>query len=158
MPRAVWSHNTTVYRVTNFTPFWLMYRTKEVLLEEVKHWSLRTTTEVFAYPNEIEEKDLLEPDRLKTVANLQKYQEETKACRDLKVKLWELDIRDLVLLRNPCTTSTGKLEAKWVRPYVIVEKMRPGVYRLSDPQGRVLEHSWNADSLHCFFVWIKPVK
>jgi hypothetical protein len=113
---------------------------------------LRTTTEVFAYPNEIEEKDLLEPDRLKTVANLQKYQEETKACRDLKVKLWELDIRDLVLLRNPCTTSTGKLEAKWVRPYVIVEKMRPGVYRLSDPQGRVLEHSWNADSLHCFFV------
>jgi hypothetical protein len=33
----VWSHNTTVYRVTNFTPFRLMYMTKEVLPEEVKH-------------------------------------------------------------------------------------------------------------------------
>jgi hypothetical protein len=38
-------------------------------------------------PSKGEEKDLLEPDRLKVVASLQKYQDDTKAWRDLKVKL-----------------------------------------------------------------------
>jgi hypothetical protein len=38
-------------------------------------------------PSEAEEKDLLEPDRLKALASLQKYQDETKAWRDSKVKL-----------------------------------------------------------------------
>jgi CCR4-NOT transcriptional regulation complex NOT5 subunit len=37
-------------------------------------------------PNEAEEKDLLESDRLKAVANLQKYQEEIRTWRDHKGK------------------------------------------------------------------------
>jgi hypothetical protein len=62
MTRAVWSHNITVCRATNFTPFRLLF--------EIKHQSLRTTAEVSPCPNEAEEKDLLESDRLKAVANL----------------------------------------------------------------------------------------
>jgi hypothetical protein len=62
---------------------------------------LRTRTDVPSCPSELEEKDLLKPDRLKAVANLQKYEEETKVWRDLKVKIWELDVGDLVLLRSP---------------------------------------------------------
>jgi hypothetical protein len=73
MPRAVWSHNTMVCRATNFTPFWLLFRVKAVLPEEIKHQSLRTTAVAPPCPNEAEEKDLLEPDRLKAVTNLQKY-------------------------------------------------------------------------------------
>jgi hypothetical protein len=38
MSRAIWSHNMTVSRVTNFTPFRLMYGIEAVL--EVKHRSL----------------------------------------------------------------------------------------------------------------------
>jgi hypothetical protein len=49
-------------------------------------------------PTEAKEKDLLESDRLKDIANLQKYQEETRAWRDLKVKSWEIDVGNLVLL------------------------------------------------------------
>jgi hypothetical protein len=45
MPTAVWSHNTTVCRATNFTPFWLMYGAEAVLPEEIKHQSLWTTTQ-----------------------------------------------------------------------------------------------------------------
>jgi hypothetical protein len=37
MPTTVWSHNTTVCRVTNFTLFWLMYGAEAVLSEEIKH-------------------------------------------------------------------------------------------------------------------------
>jgi hypothetical protein len=87
MPTAVWSHNITVCRVTNFTPFWLMYGAEAMLLEEIKHQSLLTARETPACPNEAEEKDLLESDRLKAITNLQKYQEETRTWRDPKVKL-----------------------------------------------------------------------
>jgi hypothetical protein len=40
MPTAVWSHNTTVCRTTNFTPFQLMYGVEADLPEEIKHRSL----------------------------------------------------------------------------------------------------------------------
>jgi hypothetical protein len=41
MPRAVWSHNTPVYRATNVTPFRLLYGAEVVLSEEIKHRSLQ---------------------------------------------------------------------------------------------------------------------
>jgi hypothetical protein len=103
-------------------------------------------------PNEAEEKDMLELDRIKAVVNLEKYQEETRAWRNLKVKLREYKAGNLVLLRSPRTESTGKFEAKWIGPYVVTEKMRFGAYRLSDTQGQVLEHSWNAESLLHFYI------
>jgi hypothetical protein len=78
---------TTVYRATNFTPFQLMYGAEAMLLEEIKHQSLRATMESIACRSKAEEKELLESDRLKAVANLEKYQEETRAWRDPKVKL-----------------------------------------------------------------------
>jgi hypothetical protein len=51
-------------------PFWLMYGAEVVLPEEVKHQSLRTMTEAPVCPSEAKEKDLLESDKLKVVANL----------------------------------------------------------------------------------------
>jgi hypothetical protein len=86
MPTTVWSHNTTVCRATNFTPFRLMYGAEAMLPEEIKHRSLRTATETVPCPNEVEEKDLIESDRLKVVVNLEKYKEQTRAWRDPKVK------------------------------------------------------------------------
>jgi hypothetical protein len=72
-----------------------------VLPKEIKHRSLHTTTEASSYPKEIKEKDLLESDKLKVVANLQKYQDETRSWRDPKVKIREFDVSDLVLLQRP---------------------------------------------------------
>jgi hypothetical protein len=37
IPTTVWSHITTVCRVTNFTPLWLLYGAEVVLPEEIKH-------------------------------------------------------------------------------------------------------------------------
>jgi hypothetical protein len=50
-----------------------MYGADAVMVEEVKYWSLRIMTEAPACSSEAEEKDLLELDWLKAVANLQKY-------------------------------------------------------------------------------------
>jgi hypothetical protein len=98
MPMAVCSHNTTVCRETNFTPFRLMYGTEAMLPGEIKHRSLRVTVESIPCPSEVEEKDMLESDRLNAVTNLEKYQEETIAWRDPEVNLKQFEVRNLVLL------------------------------------------------------------
>jgi hypothetical protein len=129
-----------------------LYGAEAALSKEIKHRSLQTATKAPPCPSEAEDKDLLEPDKLKAVANLQKCQDETKAWRDLKVKLQELDVGNPVLLRSPRTKSSDKVEAKRAGPYVVIEKSRPGAYCILDPQGKMLEHSSNAGNLHRFFV------
>jgi hypothetical protein len=114
MPMAVWSHNTTVCQAANFTPFQLMYEAEAMLPKEIKHQSLRAIPENIVCPSEVEEKDLLDSDRLKAVSNLQKYQQETKAWRDPKVKLKQFKVGNLVLLRSPRTENTGKFETKCI--------------------------------------------
>jgi hypothetical protein len=74
LSKAVWRHNTTVSRATNRTPFRFLFRAEEVQSEEIKHQSLRIATEASPCPIKVEDKDSVELDRLKAVANLQKYQ------------------------------------------------------------------------------------
>jgi hypothetical protein len=52
-----------------------------------------------------------------------------------------IEARDLVLLRSPRTEASGKLEPKWIGPFVVTEKTRPRSFCLVDNEGRVLEHS-----------------
>jgi hypothetical protein len=63
MPRAVWSHKTTVCRASSFSPFWLLFGAEAVPPEEIKHQSLCTTVEAPPCPNEAKEKDLLESEK-----------------------------------------------------------------------------------------------
>jgi transposase InsO family protein len=41
LPKVVWSHNTIASKTTGFTPFKLLYGEEVMLLEEMKHESLR---------------------------------------------------------------------------------------------------------------------
>jgi hypothetical protein len=86
LPRAVWSHNTFFCRAMKFTPFKLLYGEDPVTSEEIKLCCARTRTKATYSPSEAESKDLLEPERMKPVENLQCYQNETRACRDKKIK------------------------------------------------------------------------
>jgi hypothetical protein len=52
LPRAVWSHNTSVFRGMKFTPFKLLYREEPVSLEEIKLRSARTRTKATYSPSE----------------------------------------------------------------------------------------------------------
>jgi hypothetical protein len=110
LPRAVWSHNTSICRATKFTMFKPLYGEELVTPEEIKLHSARTNAEAVNGPTEAESKDLLEPEHMKAVENLQSYQDETKTWRDKKVKLKHIVVGDLVLLRSPRTEALGKLE------------------------------------------------
>jgi hypothetical protein len=59
---------------------------------------------------------------MKAVENLQCYQNETRAWRDKKVKPKHIEDGDFVLLQNLCTKALGKLESKWIGPFVVTEK------------------------------------
>jgi hypothetical protein len=73
LPRAVWSHNTSISRVMKFTPFKLLYGEEPLTLEEIKLRSARTRAEAIHNPTKTESKDLLEPECMKAVENLQSY-------------------------------------------------------------------------------------
>jgi hypothetical protein len=79
LPRAVWSHNTSISRATKFTPFKLLYGEGPVTLGEIKLHSARTRTEAIYSPNEAESKDLFEAKCMKAVENLQAYQNKMRA-------------------------------------------------------------------------------
>jgi hypothetical protein len=98
LPRAVWSHNTSICRAMKFTPFKLLYGEEPVTPEEIKLCSARTKTEATYSPSKAESNDLLEPKCMKAVKNLQSYQNETRAWRDKKVMLKHIKAGDLVLL------------------------------------------------------------
>jgi hypothetical protein len=46
----------------------------------------------------------------------------------------------------------GKLEPKWIGPFLVTAMTRPGLFHLAKPKGRVLEHSWNADNHPHFYI------
>jgi hypothetical protein len=87
LPRAICSHNTSVCRVTKYTPFKLLYGEEPVTLEEIKLRSAKTRTEANYSLSEAEAKDFLESEHMKVVKNIQSCQNETRAWRDKKVKL-----------------------------------------------------------------------
>jgi hypothetical protein len=152
MLRAVWSHNTSVCRAMKFTPFRLLYREEPVTPEEIKLQNTRTRAEAIHNPTKAESKDLLEPELMKAIENLQSYQNETRAWKDKKVKLRSIEAGDLVLLRSPRMKASRKLELKWIEPFLVAEKTRPESFRLVETDGRELEYSWNTDNLHHFYV------
>ena len=49
-------------------------------------------------------------------------------------------------------TSGGKLDPNWEGPYVIIKEVQEGAYKLSTPEGIVLNKTWNADNLKKYYV------
>jgi hypothetical protein len=84
-------------------PFKLLYDEEPVTPEEIKLRSTRTRAQAIFSPTEAESKDLLEPERMKAVENLESYQNETKAWRDKKVKQKSIEVGHLVLLQSQHT-------------------------------------------------------
>jgi hypothetical protein len=89
---------------------------------------------------------------MKAVKNLQSYQNEMREWRDKKVKQKHIKAGDLVSLRNSRMEAFRKLEPKWIGPFLVAEKTRPGSFCLADTEGRILEHSWSTDNLRRFYI------
>jgi hypothetical protein len=73
LPRAVWSHNTSICKAMKFISFKLLYGKEPVTLEVINLCNARTNMEVVYSPTEAESKDMLESERMKAIDNLQSY-------------------------------------------------------------------------------------
>jgi hypothetical protein len=70
-------------RATGFTPFRLLYGSKAMPPQELKHGSPRTNKSVVPDVDEPTSKDLIDGDRVFALQALDKYQVQTKAWRRL---------------------------------------------------------------------------
>jgi hypothetical protein len=104
-----------------------------------------------SHENEEVDKDPVVIDRLDAVANLLKYQEETRKWRNKKVSLKNTQVRDFVLKRKKNVDSLGKLQFAWEGPYIVTSSVRDEAFHLKDEEGEELPHSWNVDNLCKFF-------
>jgi hypothetical protein len=76
--------------------------------------------------------------------NIKKYQRETKAWKDKKVRK-NIKSGDLVLKRKKNWENPGKLQESWEGPYIAKETSMTRAFRLIDQTSEELPHSWNAD-------------
>jgi transposase InsO family protein len=68
--KVVWSHNTTISRSTDFTPFKLLFGDEAITPEEAKAGSIRTVASAEDKADYFVAKDAIEGIRLQTVENI----------------------------------------------------------------------------------------
>jgi histidinol dehydrogenase len=90
-----------VSRATGFTPFRLLFGTEAMTPEEIKNESMRVpkAKEIQEVDQKVE-KDMIELTILEAAENIEKYQKDTKACKDKKVVRKDIKTGDLVLKRK----------------------------------------------------------
>jgi hypothetical protein len=149
---VVWSHNTTISRSTDFTPFKLLFGDEAITPEEAMAGSIRTVASAENEANYSMAKDAIKGIRLQAVENINKYQAETIKWRDRKVRLNNIKSGHLVLRRVANPDTVGKLQLKWEGPFLVVSSSRPGSYILKDMDGNDIPRSLNADELRRYYV------
>lgn len=88
---------------------------------------------------------------LKTTA----YKDGISNAYNKRVRSRPIAKEDLVL---KCTTATckahtdGKLTTNWEGPYLLMEEIVPGAYRLEDMLGKLLKNNWNASVLNKYYI------
>ena len=61
------------------------------------------------------------------------------------------NVGDLVVRLIQSNKNRHKLSLPWEGPYVIVEVLRMGAYKLKTVDGRVFINAWNIERLRCFY-------
>ena len=98
--------------------------------------------------------ELLDEKREQILRRIEDYQRKTARYYNQKVKPRSYMPGDLVLKKllparkNP---MHGNLDPNWEGPYIISRVVRPGNYELQTEEGKVLQHTWNAEHLKRFY-------
>ena len=98
--------------------------------------------------------DLLDEKREQDLRRTEEYQRKTARYYNQKVRPRSYMPGDLVLkklLPSRKNPAHGKLGPNWEGPYIISRVVRPGNYELQTEEGKILQHTWNAEHLKRFF-------
>ena len=135
LPNILWAYRTTTRTPTGETPFRFTYGTEAVIPVEVgvictKRGALNEKGNNDKLRLNL---DCLDEVRDQASGKMAKYQQKMVEYYNKKVKLRQLDIRDLILRKvTPATKNPalGKLGPTWEGPYRVVHYSRQGSYHL----------------------------
>ena len=156
LPEVLWAYRTTQKSATGETPFALAFGTEAVAPVEVGIKSPRIELASEEHNDEALRLnlDLLDEKREQVLRRTEDYQRKTTRYYNQKVKPRSYMPGDLVLKKllpvrkNP---AHGKLGPNWEDPYIISRVVRPGNYELQTEEGKILQHTWNAEHLKRFY-------
>ena len=100
------------------------------------------------------ELDLLEDKNDIAALRTASYKQWFERYFNSKVKEKRFKEGDLVLrnvLPNTKKVNAGVLGPNWEGPYMIVDALRPGTYRLKRLNGQMVTRSWNAEHLRPYY-------
>ena len=86
-----------------------------------------------------------------TLLRSAKYQQALRWYHNRWVRDRAFNVRDLVLRLVQSNKDCHKLTPPWEGPYVVVEVLRPGAYRLKTIDNKVFNNAWNIEQLRCFY-------
>ncbi|XP_042404732.1 uncharacterized protein LOC121994919 [Zingiber officinale] len=151
LPSVLWAIRTTPKEGTGATPFHLVYGGEAVVLVEVgvksdriQHYSKDNAEWRFL------ELDLVDEARAKAVVRLMAYRQRMCQNYNRRVIPRSFQVGDFVWKKVKPVYDITKLEAPWVGPFKVVEKLRSGAYYLEDEDGWRLERLQNANHLQSY--------
>ena len=156
LPEVLWAYRTMQKSATRETPFALAFGTEAVAPVEV---GIKSPRIEFASVEHNDEAlrlnlELLDEKREQVLRRTEEYQRKTARYYNQKVKPRSYMPGDLILKKllparkNP---THGKLGPNREGPYIISRVVRPGNYELQTEEGKILQHTWNAEHLKRFY-------
>jgi transposase InsO family protein len=153
LPLVLWSLRTMPSRATGFTPFFLVYGAEAVLPTDLEYGSPMLKAYNEQSNDAVRENALDQLKEARDVALLHsaRYQQNLRRYHDKHVRNQDLHVGDLVLRRRQSNKGRHKLTPPWEGPYIVVEVLRPGTYKLSNGKGETFTNAWNIEQLRRFY-------
>jgi hypothetical protein len=148
LPSVLWSLRITPNAATQETPFFLVHGVEAVLSVKITHEAPRIATYDEATSTEALQDDVDALDEARDVAlsRATQYQQNLRNYHSSQVCPRSFVVGDLVLRLKQ--DGHGKLESPWVGPYIVIEVIPGGAYRLQDKKmGKDESNPWNAEQL-----------
>ena len=152
LPSILWGLRTTPNCSTGFTPFFLVHGAEAVLPAEVRYSSPRVAAYTEAGLNTALEDDIDALDEAQDIALARSavYQQSLRNYHSRRVRDRSFAVGDLVLRLKQ--KKGHKLSPPWEGPYVIMEVIGKGAYKLNDlATGIVYSNPWNIAHLRRFY-------
>jgi hypothetical protein len=132
LPSVLWSLRTTPNAATQEKPFFLVHGAEAVLLVKITQQAPRIaaydeTTSIEALHENV---DALDEARGVALARSMQYQQSLRNYHSTRVCPRSFVVGDLVLRLKQ--DGHGKLESPWLGPYIVIEVIPGGAYRLQD--------------------------
>ncbi|XP_073133727.1 uncharacterized protein [Henckelia pumila] len=136
------------------SPFNLVYGVEAVAPAEIGEPSLRVQ-QYLSIENEQAMRlslDLIDELREEASLRAEKCRAMMTKAYNNKVKHMPFQVGYLVLRKVNVLRPIGKLDPKWEGPYKYIEIVRREVYRLQQPNKKLLPRTWNIANLNKFYV------